>query len=141
MKLKEKILLFMIMGIIILVIIFPEISFNSSPPKAIYIEVLNQEGIRLSGAFCRANITTEDRIMEDVPLYEISNIKDYLPSSSFAGTENKGYYKLETGLTDKDKIFEIKITCIVIEPKRDIISFTLNNTNTFCDLREGYLVC
>ncbi len=123
MKLKEKILLFITIGIILLVIIFPEIPSRSPPPKVIFVDVGAQ------GASCRANIITEDGIIQGKPLYEIMNITDYFSPEVYPGTENKGYYKLETGLTKRDGIFEIRVECIITQPTEKIIRMIFNNTN------------
>ena len=140
MKLKEKILLFITIGIILLVIIFSEIPSKYPPPKVIFVDIGEQ------GAFCRANIITEDGIIQGKPLYEIMNITDYFPPEVYFDTENKGYYKLETGLTKRDEIFEIRVACMITQPTVGIIQIIFNNTditNMLCFIRykEDYLVC
>ena len=122
-------------------VIFPEIQSSLSPPKVIYTEIRDRNNNMVSGAFCRADIITKDKIIKDRLLYEISNFTDYLPSEDYFGIENKGYYKLETGLTDQDDIFEINVTCITIGSTVDMINIIYNNTNLPCNIMEGYLIC
>ena len=140
MRLKELLFLLVILGIIIFVIIFSEVQHNTKPvPKTIFIRVLDDEEPVL-GAFCKADIISEKFIVEDKPLKEVESLFDYLPPNALYGFREKGYYKLETGLSKKDKIFEIKIVCI--NPGATGVSYTiLNNTNLPCEIREGYLIC
>ena len=140
MKLKELLYLLVTLGIIILVIIFSEVQHNTKPvPKTIFIRVLDNKEPVL-GAFCRADIISENFIVEDKLLEEVESLFAYISPNTRYGLKEKGYYKLETGLSKKDKIFEIKIVCI--NPGATGVSYTiLNNTNLPCEIKEGYLIC
>ena len=138
---KEKLFLGLIFLLVFLVIIFPEIPPKVVVPESFYIEVKNLFGERVSGAFCRANVTTETWKKEEIPLYEISNFEDYLSSEEFFGVGDKGYYKLETGLTKKDKTFEIDISCLIVGEDVDRINMKFNHTNILCEIKEDYVIC
>jgi len=138
---KEIFFLGLIILIVVLVIVIPEIPSKIEPPKSFYIEVMDSLGERVSGAFCRANVTTETWKEEEIPLYEISNFEDFLPPEEFFGVGNKGYYKLETGLTDKDKIFEIDISCLIFGESIGTVNMNFNHTNIPCEIKEDYIVC
>lgn len=141
MKLKDIIALLVIFGIILSVIIFSEIQHNMRlVPETIFIKVLDKEE-PVTGASCRADIITENNVVEDKMLEEVESIFDYIPASTRYGFRERGYYKLETGLSKQDKIFEIKIVCI--NPRAAGVSYTiLNNTHLPCEIKEGgYMIC
>ncbi len=141
MRLKELLFLLMILGITILVIVFSEIKNNIRPvPETIFIRVLDNEE-PVIGALCRADIISKNFNIENKTLEEVGNIFDYVPSNTLHGLESEGYYKLKTGLSKQDKIFEIKIVCI--NPRAAGVSYTIiNNTNFPCEMQEGgYWIC
>ncbi len=142
MKLRDIIILLIVLVIVISVIIFSEIQSYTRPvPITVFVWVLDVDGNPEINAFCRADIITENGVVEDKPLEEVGSIFDYISPGELSGLEEKGYYKLETGLTKQDKTFEIKIVCI--NPGATGVSYTiLNNTHLPCEIQEGgYWIC
>ncbi len=137
---KDFIILVLIFGIIFLTIIFSEIQYNTGHvPETIFIRAIKDNP--LLNVSCTADIITKDNFVNDKELNLVDNIFDYFSHDVFYNMPEEGYYRLETGLSKKDKIFEIEIFCIDYN-NIGVGYIFMNNTNVPCDLKEGgYVIC
>jgi|SRR3989344_92986 len=111
-------------------------------PETILIKVLKSDGKTPEiNATCKADIIARKGSIEDKPLMKIESLYDYVDINKITILDNKGYYKLDTGLNDYRGNFEIKIVCI--SSGNAGVSYTiLNNTNLPCEIKEkGFLIC
>ncbi len=140
MKLATYIPMVIILALFLTVIISSEIIKNQKTiPEKVFIRVLDANEYPDNSADCKAYITTKTSEQYDVKLENVK-LLDYLPAGIFSTIQDQGYYKLETGLTKKDKEFEIGIVCI--NAAQTGVSHTIINESSMnCEVKGGYLIC
>jgi len=133
---KEIFLLVGIIGILFLIVFIPNNKTNI--PERILIKV--DKEVSILNASCTADIITGDDFVNDKELEQVADIFEYISVQEFPTLSEGDYYLLETGLSKKDKVFEIEILCVDYE-YISVSHVFLNNTNITCDLKEGYFIC
>ena len=115
---------------------------NALAPETVLIYVAKPDGIAPEpDANCKADIITENEVVEDKPLNKIESMFEYIDINNWDVSEDKGFYELKTGLENYKGDFEIKIVCI--SPQAKGVSYTiLNNTNIPCEIKDGgFMIC
>jgi len=129
--------------LILLIFIFISFNFSKHLPEKVLIHVLDNGESPIVNANCKADIITEENIIEDKGLIELQSISTIIKDINILKPgDEKGYYQLETGLKNYKGDFEIRIVCISSDSKQ--VGYTIiNNTNMPCDVRENgkVLIC
>ena len=138
---KEKIYRLLALALFLL-LVFSAVFFMGSSsrkiPSKVLIQVLDSDKNPILNASCKADITTENEVIEDKLLKEIENIRDVLPAISLPNQikdSEKGFYQLDTGIEEYKGNFEIKIVCISPQAK-EVGYVVLNNTNIPCEVKD-----
>lgn len=132
---KNKLIPIIIVIVIIILLLFIEL-LPSNAPETIYIRVLKPDKkMPEENAYCKADIITTKQRIEDKTLEKVEDMElDCYTDECINEQNNKGFYKLETGLKNYKGKFEIKIVCIT----KETVSYTiLNNTHIPCEVTNN----
>jgi len=127
--------------LILYMIIHVEIIIHKKyAPESVLIKVRTAEGNPEINAKCHADIFSDQINEENKELKELSTIYEFIDIKKFILDDSKGHYLLETGFSQYDREFEIRIVCY--SPSFKGVSYTIiNNTHNKCEIKEdGKLV-
>lgn len=129
--------------ILIFLLIIIELHLMFKPaPDTILIRLLNSEKnfVELN-ASCSADIITKEKTIYNKSLTEIESLYDYVDKNKVIAPSDKGYYELKTGLNGYRHNFEIKVTCISEDKKRESFE-VFNRTHLPCEVKDkSFIVC
>jgi len=104
-------------------IIHIEIGFNAQYAPARALVQVYDEGVPEENAECFADIISDEINVEKQPLRTLESVYEVIDSASFFTPTDLGFYLLETGFTDFEGDFEIRIVCYT--PEFRGVSYTI----------------
>lgn len=113
-----------------------------NPPETVLIGVETPSGNPEENAECFADIISLDINLENKPLQNLESIYDFVDSSTYFASQDKGFYLLETGFENYQGEFEVKIVCY--SPGFSGVSYTIvTDKDNTCEIKEDgkFLVC
>lgn len=129
--------------IVLIILLHIEFLVNTRDvaPETVLVHVKTPNGTPDVNAVCKADVISEKKTNEDIPLERLNSLYDYVWGEYWDVPEDKGFYKLETGLPKNVKDYEIKIVCSGNNYKT--IGYTIiNKTNMPCEVMDnGFLIC
>ena len=112
-------------------------------PETVLIRINAPDGLPETNATCFADISSNQINSDNKPLENLEEIYDFVDKTKYVIDDNgKGYYLLETGFSNYQDEFEIRVVCY--SPGFKGVSYTIiNNTNANCELKDNgrFLVC
>jgi len=105
-------------------------------PESVLVQVLDAGTVQ-EDAQCYGDVLSDQVNVKKKPLRALASIYDLLDSASFYANVDRGFYLLETGLSDYRGKFEMRIVCYTKDFRGVSYTIVNNHNRHACEIREN----
>jgi len=119
-----------------LLILIETASSKRYAPESVLVQVLDK-GMPQEDAQCFGDVLSDQVNVKKKPLRSLASLYDFLDSASFFTNEDRGFYVFETGLTNYQSKFEIRIVCYTKDMSGVSYTVVNNENRSVCEIGNG----